>query len=154
MFIWSWKNLLVDYPHEPKYRPPKSNHNHCAAAHPVAKRPFCYTTDTDKRWEFCRCKTSCGPPETTTNTTIITTASTMTTTSTSTTSRTPSKTCGKNFGDLEFLPKYPKVSILSSTGQIKQRKNSFPGSISRGNTLSQWSKLYFKFFFWNSLNSL
>ena len=141
MFLWSCKNLLVDYPHKPKLRPPKFNHNHCAAPHPRAKLPFCYTTDKNKRWERCNCKISCKPPETkpiaTTNATIITTASTMNTTSTNTTSTTPSKTCGKNFGDLEFLPKYPKVSILSSTGQIKQRKNFFRGSISRGNTLSQ-----------------
>ena len=102
------------------------------------KRPFCYTTDPDKRWEHCNCKTSCVLPETTpittTNTTIITTASTMTTTSTNTASTTPSKTCGKNFGDLEYTPKYPKVSILSATGQIKQRENFFPGSSSKDNT--------------------
>ena len=85
--------------------------------------------------------TNQSSPIATTNTTIIITASTMTTTSTSTTSRTPSKTCGKNFGDLEYTPKYPKVSILTATGQIKQRENFFPGSSSKYNTLSQGSKL-------------
>ena len=64
----------------------------------------------------------------------------------------PSRACGKNFGDLEYAPKYPKVSVLSAAGQIKQRKNWFPGSSSRkrrtaekphprDDALSQGSKL-------------
>ena len=56
---------LVDYPHTPRYRPQKSNHNHCADADPLYKKPFCYTTDPQVRWEYCDCKTSCVPPETT-----------------------------------------------------------------------------------------
>ena len=58
-------SLFVDYPQRTKYRPAKSNHNHCAAADPGDKKPFCYTTDPEKRWEYCDCKTSCAPPKST-----------------------------------------------------------------------------------------
>ena len=56
---------FVDNPHPPTFRPQKLNHNHCADADPRDKKPFCYTTDPEKRWEYCECKTSCVPPETT-----------------------------------------------------------------------------------------
>jgi len=44
---------------------------------------------------------------------------------------TPSRSCGKNFGTLEFARKYAKVSVLGGDGRIKDKKDYFPGENSR-----------------------
>ena len=38
------------------------NHNQCAFADANDVKPFCYTTNRSKRWEYCNCK-ACNEPE-------------------------------------------------------------------------------------------
>merc|ERR1719356_406330 len=51
-----------NYPHNIKYRPKNSSHNHCSAADPRDPKPFCYTTSRHVRWQYCDCDPSpnCG----------------------------------------------------------------------------------------------
>jgi len=52
-----------NYPFRPKYKPTGStDHNNCAAADPNDPKPFCYTTDREKRWEYCDCTVTVKPP--------------------------------------------------------------------------------------------
>ena len=50
------KNL----PHRPndqmRTRLDFTGHNLCAVADPTDPRPFCYTTDPNKRWDYCDCQ--------------------------------------------------------------------------------------------------
>jgi hypothetical protein len=43
----------LNYPHEPKYQPKNSRHNHCRNPDKDPKGPWCYTTDPKKRFEYC-----------------------------------------------------------------------------------------------------
>ena len=60
----SLKNWLIaltplDYPHNVKYKPRGAvNHNHCSDADPRDPKPFCYTSNRYKRWEYCECDPS------------------------------------------------------------------------------------------------
>ena len=49
-----------DYPHRPnnnmRNRLGFTGHNFCAVADPNDSRPFCYTTDPYKRWDYCDCQ--------------------------------------------------------------------------------------------------
>ena len=49
-----------NFPHEPndkmRSRLGFTEHNFCAVADEMDERPFCYTTDPTKRWEYCDCK--------------------------------------------------------------------------------------------------
>ena len=48
-----------------------TQHNYCAVADPNDPKPFCYTTDVFKRWEYCDCQII--PTSTTSSTTTTTT---------------------------------------------------------------------------------
>ena len=66
-------------PHYPEYRPITATHNNCANPDGDDK-PWCYTTDSNVRWEYCH--QECEVLTTTTTTTTMTSTTTTTTTST------------------------------------------------------------------------
>ena len=48
------QNWDSTHPHKPKHTPSdRDNHNHCRAAGPDANRIWCYTTNPEKRWDYC-----------------------------------------------------------------------------------------------------
>ena len=54
------QNWNSNWPHRPndkmRSRLGFTGHNFCAIADPYDSRPFCYTTDPNKRWEYCDCQ--------------------------------------------------------------------------------------------------
>ena len=45
-------------PHQITRRPHDVSGNKCSLANPTDPTPFCYTTNPNKRWEYCSCRVS------------------------------------------------------------------------------------------------
>jgi len=60
---YTCQNWSKNSPWRPKYRPSPANHNNCASPDDDST-PWCYTTDSRKRWEHCSasCKVLTTPP--------------------------------------------------------------------------------------------
>ena len=69
----------VNWPHTPNYKPIITQHNNCASPD-GDKKPWCYTTDPNVRWDYCHPQCEIITTSTTTTTTTTTTMKTTTST--------------------------------------------------------------------------
>lgn len=128
-------------PHNPKYRPAWTNHNYCRNPNGIAGGgPFCYTTDPNKRFEYCtipQCSSTGEHPCQVATTTKATTTKTTTTTQLTTlpkrrprpTSRSTTK-CGINFTrfSVNTDKNHANITKHDAIGNVLSNSNFFPGT--------------------------